>query len=201
MRLGLPTSSAPSGVIVAALRPKRASAIASAAAGHDLVVGLAPVLEREVVVLELHLDLGHAGIEHAQRLLQQLLAGLVALEDDDAQGRAESPAMAAQSTDTCTWCGAAIEPGDGWRLQELPGARRAAFCRLEHVVPWAMRGAHWEPGEDEPGARAIGVRALRRAARRRPAGARAPPRRAPRARRILLGRPPGRLGEVRRTLG
>ncbi len=32
MRLGLPTSSAPSGVIVAALRPKRASAIAFAAA-------------------------------------------------------------------------------------------------------------------------------------------------------------------------
>ena len=21
----------------------------------------------------------------------------------------------------------------------------AAFCRLEHVVPWAIRGAHWEP--------------------------------------------------------
>ena len=34
---------------------------------------------------------------------------------------------------------------------EEPGARRAAFCRLEHVVPWAMQGAHWEAGEgDEP---------------------------------------------------
>jgi hypothetical protein len=25
--------------------------------------------------------------------------------------------------------------------------RRAAFCRLEHAVPWSIQGAHWEPGE------------------------------------------------------
>ena len=47
----------------------------------------------------------------------------------------------------CNWCGAEIEPGDGWRAQEVPGARKAAFCRLEHIVPWAMQGAHWEAGE------------------------------------------------------
>jgi hypothetical protein len=59
--------------------------------------------------------------------------------------------MASQSTETCSWCDNGIDPGDGWRLQEVPGARRAAFCRLEHVVPWALRGAHWDPGEiDEP---------------------------------------------------
>lgn len=23
----------------------------------------------------------------------------------------------------------------------------AGFCRLEHVVPWAIKGARWEPGE------------------------------------------------------
>jgi hypothetical protein len=57
--------------------------------------------------------------------------------------------MAAQSTDTCSWCGNAIEREDGWRVQEVPGARRAAFCRLEHVVPWAIQGAHWEAGEIE----------------------------------------------------
>jgi hypothetical protein len=40
---------------------------------------------------------------------------------------------------------------DGFRLFETAGERRAAFCRLEHVVPWAIRGAHWEPGElNEP---------------------------------------------------
>jgi hypothetical protein len=55
--------------------------------------------------------------------------------------------MSAQSTARCSWCGDAIEPQDGWRLQELPGARKAAFCRLEHVVPWAIQGAHWEAGE------------------------------------------------------
>ena len=36
-------------------------------------------------------------------------------------------------------------------MHELPGARRAAFCRLEHIVPWEIQGAHWEavpPGEE-----------------------------------------------------
>jgi hypothetical protein len=55
--------------------------------------------------------------------------------------------MAAESTETCSWCGDRIERGDGWRVQEIPGARKAAFCRLEHVVPWAIQGAHWEAGE------------------------------------------------------
>jgi hypothetical protein len=54
---------------------------------------------------------------------------------------------------SCSWCGRALDLEDGWRLHELPGARRAAFCRLEHVVPWEIQGAHWEavpPGEAEP---------------------------------------------------
>jgi hypothetical protein len=51
----------------------------------------------------------------------------------------------------CTWCGNRVDRDDGWRLAEEPGARRATFCRLEHVVPWALQGAHWEAGEaDEP---------------------------------------------------
>jgi hypothetical protein len=57
--------------------------------------------------------------------------------------------MARQSTPSCSWCGTAIEGGDGWRAQEVPGARRAAFCRLEHIVPWSIQGAHWEAGEIE----------------------------------------------------
>src|SRR5919205_642443 len=56
--------------------------------------------------------------------------------------------------DACTWCGAAVEPWDGFRAYEPAGGRRAVFCRLEHVVPWAIRGAHWEPGsrltDDDP---------------------------------------------------
>jgi hypothetical protein len=51
------------------------------------------------------------------------------------------------SNDACTWCGATVAPDDGFRLYEPAGSRRAAFCRLEHVVPWAIQGAHWEPGE------------------------------------------------------
>lgn len=54
--------------------------------------------------------------------------------------------------DRCTWCGADVGRDDGYRLAESPGQRGAVFCRLEHVVPWAMQGAHWEAGEPlEPG--------------------------------------------------
>jgi hypothetical protein len=48
------------------------------------------------------------------------------------------------SDEPCTWCGAGVEPGDGFRAYEPAGERRAVFCRLEHVVPWAIQGAHWE---------------------------------------------------------
>ena len=47
----------------------------------------------------------------------------------------------------CNWCGAEIDPSESWRAREHPGARKAVFCRLEHVVPWAMQGAHWDPAE------------------------------------------------------
>ena len=59
--------------------------------------------------------------------------------------------MDRQSTDRdrCSWCGDAIERDEGWRVQEVPGVRRAAFCRLELVVPWSIQGAHWEAGEIE----------------------------------------------------
>jgi hypothetical protein len=64
--------------------------------------------------------------------------------------------MAAQSTESCSWCGRAIARGDGWRVREAPGARRAAFCRLEHIVPWSIQGPRWEvenaaEGQDEAG--------------------------------------------------
>ena len=47
----------------------------------------------------------------------------------------------------CTWCGAEVEPDDGFRAYEPAGERRAVFCRLEHLIPWAIQGAHWEAGE------------------------------------------------------
>ncbi len=45
---------------------------------------------------------------------------------------------------SCSWCGRAIDSEDGYRLDERAGGRRAAFCRLEHAIPWAIRGARWE---------------------------------------------------------
>ena len=47
----------------------------------------------------------------------------------------------------CLWCGEGVLPDDGFRLLEPAGARGGAFCRLEHVVPWAMHGAHWDAVE------------------------------------------------------
>jgi hypothetical protein len=53
---------------------------------------------------------------------------------------------------SCSWCGADVEPDDGFRLGEHDGDRGAVFCRVEHIVPWAIRGPHWEAGEPiEPG--------------------------------------------------
>jgi len=58
----------------------------------------------------------------------------------------------------CAWCGERVEADDGFRLAEEPGARHAAFCRLEHVVPWALQGAHWEVGSAaEPAALGDGL--------------------------------------------
>jgi hypothetical protein len=50
-------------------------------------------------------------------------------------------------SEICTWCGVEVEPGDGFRAYEPAGARRAVFCRLEHVIPWAIQGGVWEAGE------------------------------------------------------
>jgi hypothetical protein len=55
--------------------------------------------------------------------------------------------MGAESTAQCSWCGDPVERDEGWRAAEIPGARRAVFCRLEHVVPWHIQGPRWEPGE------------------------------------------------------
>lgn len=46
----------------------------------------------------------------------------------------------------CSWCGAAVGPDEGFRAAEEAGERLAAFCRLEHVVPWAIQGPHWDAG-------------------------------------------------------
>ena len=50
---------------------------------HHAVLGRTPALEREVEARQLELETDHVGSEHPQRLLEQLLARLVALEDDD----------------------------------------------------------------------------------------------------------------------
>jgi hypothetical protein len=58
--------------------------------------------------------------------------------------------------EACTWCGTEVEADDGFRAYLLSaatntaagstGERRAVFCRLEHLIPWSIQGAHWEAG-------------------------------------------------------
>lgn len=52
----------------------------------------------------------------------------------------------------CSWCGAPVARDEGFRAAEEAGERLAIFCRLEHVVPWAMQGPHWDAGvlKDHP---------------------------------------------------
>ena len=63
----------------------------------------------------------------------------------------------------CSWCGVEVGADEGFRASEPEGERKAAFCRLEHVVPWAIQGAALGAGDD---------RAPRRARRRPRAAAR-----------------------------
>ena len=61
----------------------------------------------------------------------------------------------ASAAEPCSWCGVNVDPDDGFRACEPEGEKRAVFCRLEHVVPWIIQGAHWSPGtvleeDDDP---------------------------------------------------
>lgn len=46
----------------------------------------------------------------------------------------------------CSWCGVDVGPDEGYRAAEQAGERFAVFCRLEHTVPWAIQGPHWDAG-------------------------------------------------------
>jgi hypothetical protein len=60
---------------------------------------------------------------------------------------------------SCSWCGEPIGADEGFRAYEPAGERAAAFCRLEHVVPWAINGPHWAAGTvAEPSEVAAGPR-------------------------------------------
>ena len=52
----------------------------------------------------------------------------------------------ARTVEPCTWCGNDVDVEEGFRAYEPAGDRRAVFCRLEHVVPWAIQGPHWDAG-------------------------------------------------------
>ena len=121
----------------------------------DAVVGPPAALQGEVEDLQLERQAEQAGVEHTQRLLEQLLPGLVALHHDYPQrlhaanlchtrGRGwPGAAMTGPDGEICTWCGAEVEPSDGFRAYEPAGERGATFCRLEHIVPWQMQGGVW----------------------------------------------------------
>ena len=46
---------------------------------------------------------------------------------------------------SCSRCGAEVGELDHWRARGPGEGEEAVFCRLEHVVPWAMKGPDWSP--------------------------------------------------------
>ena len=83
IRFGEPTSSFPSGRHRRSLQAEPAVANRARRLVNDRVLRRAPALEREIEARQLELDPHHVGCEHPQRLLEQLLSGLVAFENDD----------------------------------------------------------------------------------------------------------------------
>ncbi len=51
--------------------------------------------------------------------------------------------MARKEGDKCDWCGVGLDEDDGFRLLWPKRNMGAAFCRLEHVVPWMMQKNDW----------------------------------------------------------
>lgn len=51
------------------------------------------------------------------------------------------------NAEVCSWCGVDVPEDAGFRVSEPAGERAAVFCRLEHIVPWGIQGAHWEPAD------------------------------------------------------
>jgi hypothetical protein len=49
------------------------------------------------------------------------------------------------NSEPCTWCEDYVHPDDGFRAYEPAVGRRAVFCRLEHIIPWAIQRSHWGP--------------------------------------------------------
>ena len=83
IRFGEPTSPCLSGVIVAAFSPSPCSRIARAASCTTAFCRRAAVLQRQVVPRKVELEPDHVRLKDAQRLLEQFLAGLVALQHRD----------------------------------------------------------------------------------------------------------------------
>jgi hypothetical protein len=59
----------------------------------------------------------------------------------------------AHSEGVCARCGRAIDPADHFEIRSVDTDGTARLCRLEHIVAWVLRGAHWQverPWELQP---------------------------------------------------
>ena len=154
IRFGEPTSlRAFSGVIVAAFSPRPRSRTAAAASETTAFWVARRFSSERSNADELELDADHVGRERAQRLLEQLLAGLVALEDDD---RGEPPAWRGLFPQPRGRCDTVARKG-GWkragrrrfRYLDSRGKRITDPAKLERieslVIPPAWRDVWISP--------------------------------------------------------
>ena len=135
MRFGEPTSSLPSGVIVAALSPRPASRIALAASVTTSLEVARRCSSERSKRCELELDPEERRVEQPQRLLEQLLSGLVALEDDDLDRLGHAGRTIADSADPSS-----CEPRAGPTGRDRAGAVR---IRTYGFVRALIRTHHW----------------------------------------------------------
>ena len=157
-------------------------------------------------MLELHVDLGQRRVEHPDRLLEQLLAGLVALQHDDARFRHARRTLPSglderielQLVRRRAWiprtATASTSPGGRTRGRS---AGSSTWCRGRCAAP------HWESSgrtadEPRPGGSLRRVRRERRSAMAARLVRHRGEHRIPDA--LLLGRARRRLGEGRRPL-
>lgn len=49
----------------------------------------------------------------------------------------------------CSWCRRPVAADEGYLVYAPGQGRQASFCRLEHVIPWVIRGARWPADQPE----------------------------------------------------
>ena len=159
IRFGEPTSSLRLGRHRRGFQPEPVLPDRCGCLVDDPVSGLPAPLERQVEARQLDLQSDHVPREHAQRFLEQLLAGLVAFEDDDRlelhrrRRLAAGPFREGVATWLAEWGGAGRGSKRRFRYFDAAGREITDEAKLERIAALAIPPA-WRDVWIAPTARA-----------------------------------------------